>query len=147
MCLHACMSVSACVHECVCMRACVCVCVRAHTRAPGNCLGLFCGCVESVTQLCQTVTQWTVAHQAPLSMGFSRQGYWSGWPCPFPGDLPNLGIEPVAPTLQVDSLPSEPPGKPLWVAVTECNRLDTNIYLSQFWRLEVQDPGSHRLVW
>ena len=39
-------------------------------------------------------TQWTVAHQAPLSMGFSRQEYWSGLPCPPPGDLPDPGIEP-----------------------------------------------------
>ena len=42
------------------------------------------------------VTPWTVAHQAPLSMGFSRQEYWSRFPCPSPGDRPNLGIEPVS---------------------------------------------------
>ena len=58
------------------------------------------------------VTPWTVARQAPLSMGFSRQEYWSGLPFPSPGDLPNPGIEPGSPALQVDSLPSEPPGKP-----------------------------------
>ena len=52
------------------------------------------------------------ARQAPLSMGFSRQEYWSGLPCPPPGDIPNPGIEPRSPTLQVDSLPTEPPGKP-----------------------------------
>ena len=51
---------------------------------------------------------WTVAHQAPLSMGFSRQEYWSGLPYPSPGDLPNPGIEPGSPALQADSLPSEP---------------------------------------
>ena len=45
--------------------------------------------------------------------GFSRQEYWSGLPCPPPGDLPNSGIEPRPPALQADSLPSEPPGKPL----------------------------------
>ena len=45
-------------------------------------------------------------------MGFSRQEYWSGFPCPPPGDPPNPGVEPRSPTLQVDSLPSEPPGKP-----------------------------------
>ena len=50
------------------------------------------------------VTQLTVACQAPLSMGFSRQEYWSGLPCP-PGDLPDPGIQSPAPTLQVDSLP------------------------------------------
>ena len=49
---------------------------------------------------------WTVAHQAPLSMEFSRQEYWSGLPFPFPGDLPDPGIEPGSPALQADSLPS-----------------------------------------
>ena len=47
------------------------------------------------------MTPWTVAHQAPLSMGFPRQEYWSGWPFPSPGDSP--GIEPVSPALQADS--------------------------------------------
>ena len=58
-----------------------------------------------------SVTPWTVAHQAPLSMEFSRQEYWRGLPFPPPGDLPNPGIETVSPSLQVDSLPSEPPGR------------------------------------
>ena len=49
-------------------------------------------------------TPWTVAHQAPLSMGFSRQEYWSESPCPPPGDLPNPGIKPTFPALQVSSL-------------------------------------------
>ena len=57
-------------------------------------------------------TPWTVAHQAPLSMRFSRQGYWSGLPFPSPGDLPDLGIEPGSPALQADSLPTELQGKP-----------------------------------
>ena len=57
------------------------------------------------------VTPWTVAHQASLSIGFSRQEYWSGWPFPSPGDLPDPGIEPVPPTSQADALPSETPGK------------------------------------
>ena len=56
---------------------------------------------------------WTVACQAPLFMEFSRQEYWSGLPCPSPGDLPNPGIEPRSPVLQADSLPSEPPEKPI----------------------------------
>ena len=56
-------------------------------------------------------TRWTVAHQAPPSMGFSRQKYWSGLPFPSPGDLPDPGIEPRSPTLQADALTSEPPGK------------------------------------
>ena len=54
---------------------------------------------------------WTVVRQAPLSMGFSRQEYWSGLPFPSPGDLPNPGIAPRSPALQADALSSEPPGK------------------------------------
>ena len=57
-------------------------------------------------------TPWTAACQAPLSMGFSRQEYWSELPFPPPQDLPNPGIEPRSPALQADALPSEPPGKP-----------------------------------
>ena len=57
------------------------------------------------------VTPWTAAHQAPLSMEFSRQEYWSGLPFPSPEDLPNPGIEPRSPALLADSLLSEPPGK------------------------------------
>ena len=54
-----------------------------------------------VAQLCLTlVTAWTVAHKAPLSLGFSRQEYWRGLPFPSPGDLPNPGIEPRSPALQ-----------------------------------------------
>ena len=60
-----------------------------------------------------SVTQWTVARQAPLSMEFSSQEYWSGLPCPPPGDLPNPGIEPRSLALQADSLLSEPPEKPM----------------------------------
>ena len=53
------------------------------------------------------VTPWTVACQAPLSMGFSKHEYWSGLPFPSPGDLPNPGIEPGPPALQADSLSTE----------------------------------------
>ena len=56
-------------------------------------------------------TPWTVALQAPLSMGFSRQEYWSGLPFLSPGDLSDPGIKPRSPALQVDYLSSEPPGK------------------------------------
>ena len=52
------------------------------------------------------------ARQAPLSMGFSRQEYWSGLPCPSPGNIPDPGIEPLSPALLADSLPSEPQMKP-----------------------------------
>ena len=61
-----------------------------------------------LVQLCLFVTPWTAAHQAPLSMEFSRQRYWSGLPFPSPGDLPNPRIEPRSPVLQVDSLLSDP---------------------------------------
>ena len=57
-------------------------------------------------------TPWTVTCQAPLSMGFSRQEYWSGLPLPSPGDLPDPGIEWESPALEADSLLSGPPGKP-----------------------------------
>ena len=66
-------------------------------------------------------TPMTVAHRAPLSMGFSRQEYWSGLPCPSPGDLPDPGIKPGSPTLQMDSLPSEPPGKPISLVILAYN--------------------------
>ena len=59
------------------------------------------------------VTPWTVAHQAPPTMGFSRQEYWSGLPFPSPGNLPDLGIKPRSPALWADALTSEPPGKPI----------------------------------
>ena len=59
------------------------------------------------------VTTWTVACQAPLFMGLPRQEYWSGVPFPSLGDLPDPGIEPMSPELEADSLPSQPPGKPV----------------------------------
>ena len=59
-----------------------------------------------------SATPWTGAHQAPPSVGFSRQEYWSGLPFPSPGGLPDPGIEPRSPALQADALTSEPPGKP-----------------------------------
>ena len=58
------------------------------------------------------MTSWTVAYQAPLSVGFSRLEYWSGLPFPSPGDLPNPGIEPMSPALAGGFFTSEPPGKP-----------------------------------
>ena len=56
-------------------------------------------------------TPWTVAHQAPLSMGISKQAYWSRLPCPPPGDLPDAGMEPASPALETDSSPTELRGK------------------------------------
>ena len=65
-------------------------------------------------------TLWTVAHQVPPSMGFSRQEYWGGLPFPSTGDLPNPGIEPGFPTLEADALTSEPPGKIYRVHHVKC---------------------------
>ena len=81
--------------SCVCV--CVCVCVYAHQLSH---VKLF-------------ATPWPVACQAPLSMGFPRQEYWSGLPFPPPGDLPDPGIEPVSPALVGRFFSTEPPGKPL----------------------------------
>ena len=69
---------------------------------------------ESVSHVWFFATPWTVAHQAPLSMEFSKQEYWSGYLFASPGALPEPGITLRSPELQADSLPSEPPGKPLW---------------------------------
>ena len=77
-----------------------------------------------------SATPWTVAHQATLSMEFSRQEYWSGLPCPPPGDLPNPGIEPRSLKLQVDSLLSEPPGKPKNTGMESLSLLQ-GIFLTQ----------------
>ena len=65
--------------------------------------------VKSLSCVRLFVTPWTVAYQAPLSLGFSRHQYWNGLPFPSPRDLSNPGIEPRSPALQADSLPSEPP--------------------------------------
>ena len=69
--------------------------------------------VKSLSRVLLIMTPWTATYQAPPSMGFSRQEYWSGVPLPSPGDLPDPGIEPRSPTLQTDTLPSEPQRK-LW---------------------------------
>ena len=69
--------------------------------------------VETHSNYMDHKTQWTFGILKPPSMGFSRQGYWSGLPFPSPGDLPDPGIEPGSPAFQADALTSEPPGKPL----------------------------------
>ena len=92
----------------------------------------------SVAQLCPTLQDpMDVAHQAPLSMGFSRQEYWSGLPCPSPGVLPDAGIKPRSPALQVGSLPSELPGKPKVQCICE---LYTLCYLTELLMLDRQCP-------
>ena len=73
-------------------------------------------CVVSRSVVSNSAAPWAVARQAPVSMEFSRQDYWSGLPFPTPGDLPDLGIDPgspVSPELQADSLPTKPTEKPL----------------------------------
>ena len=72
--------------------------------------------LSSFSQFRLFATLWTVAHQAPLSIDFSRQEYWHGLPCPSPGYLPDPGIKPsspMSPALQANFLPIEPLGKPL----------------------------------
>ena len=63
-----------------------------------------------------SVTPWTIAHQAPLSMGFPRQGYRSGLPLPSPGNLPDPGVKPTSPALADRFFMTEPPRKPMWEA-------------------------------
>ena len=72
--------------------------------------------VKSLSRARLFATPWTVADQAPPSVGFSRQEYWSGLPFHSPADLPHSGIEPGSPALQADILPSEPPGKLIYQA-------------------------------
>ena len=69
--------------------------------------------VKSLKSCPALATMWTVACQAPLCMWFSRGDYWNGLPFPSPVDLPDPGIKPMSPALEADSLPSEPPGKPI----------------------------------
>ena len=80
--------------------------------SPWNALFCLSEWVKSISRVRVFATPCTVVYQAPQSMDFSRQEYWSGLPFPSPGDLPNPGFEPGSPTLQADALPSEPPGKP-----------------------------------
>ena len=88
-----------------------------------------------------SVTPWTVARQAPLSMGFSRQEFWSGLPCPPPGDLPDPGVEFRSPALQADSLPSEPPGMPRGLIAVDGIRCED--YPASIHSLVVVQPLSH----
>ena len=73
--------------------------------------------VKSLSHVRLFATPWTVAYQAPSSMGFSRQEYWSGVPLPSPGDLPDSGIEPGSPEFQANTLTSEPPGSYVYYLV------------------------------
>ena len=77
-------------------------------------------------------TSLTVAYQAPPSTEFSRHMYWSGWPCPSPGDFPDPGIEPGSPAWQPDTLLFEPPGKPIWKFGQEVKRDTSSLHLYFF---------------
>jgi len=79
-------------------------------------------------------------------MGFSMQGYWSGLPFPSPGDLPDSGIKPGSPTLQADSLPSEPPGKPLgYYCILPTDFLSLLLYLLT--SFSEQPKGSFKITY
>ena len=86
--------------------------------------------VKSLSRVRLFATPWTIAYQAPPSLGFSRQECWSGLPFPSPGDLPNPRIEPRSPAMQVDSLPAEPQGKPKNTGVSSLSLLQW-IFLTQ----------------
>ena len=81
----------------------------SHQESPSTALKVK---VKSLSCVRLFATPWTKVHQAPPSMGFSRQEYWSGLPFPSPGYLPDPGIEPRSLALQADSLPTELSGKP-----------------------------------
>ena len=88
------------------------------------------------------VTPWTLAHQAPLSMGLSRQEYWSGLPCPPPGALPHPGMEArsvESPALQADSLPAELLGSPMSITII------TKITVCL--PVELQETGADEYKW
>ena len=91
--------------------------------------------VKSLSHVWLFATPWTVAYQAPPSMGFSRQEYWSGLPLPSPGDLPDPRIKPRSPTFQADALTSEPPGKPEILLLIKGAREQTRWALRPLWTL------------
>ena len=99
------MSISWCV--CVCMYLCVYIHTYLHSY--------ICCVLSHFSRVQLFVTLWTIACQAPPSMGFPRKEHWSGLPFPSPGVIPDPGFEPRSPVLQGSSLPFELPGNPTWV--------------------------------
>ena len=99
--------------------------------------------VNSLSRAQLFVTPWTVAPQAPLSMGFSRQEYWSGLPFPSPGDLPEPGIKPSSPSFEAGALTSEPPGKPngceSWT-IKKAKHGRTDAFELWYWRIHLRVP-------
>ena len=106
-------------------------------------------CASSVTSvMSDSVTLWTVAHQAPLSMGFSRQEYWSGLPSPPSGHLPNPGIKPTspaAPALQVDCLPLSHPGSPMTGRLGFKSRHPSSDPPPCFMKMEIRNVKLYRM--
>ena len=91
--------------------------------------------MKSLSHVRLFATPWTIAYQAPLSMGFSRQEYWSGLPFPSPGDLPAPEIKPESPSFQADALTSEPPVKPIslkMVQILAKFKQLTELFLKEF---------------
>ena len=121
-----------------------------------HCLSPF-SSVQLLSHVRLFATPWTAARQAPLSMGFSWQEHWSGLPFPSPGDLPNPGIEPRAPTLQVDSWPSSSREALLqswWLSSIHCGSVKYNpcaapdksrAYLSCTWKCVLCGHSHHVL--
>ena len=114
---------SPCLQGCACFRFGVCLAVlpsthyRTWVQAGAVYTTKVGACVLSCRSPVRLFSPWTIAHEAPLSLGFSRQEYWSGLQCPPPGDPPHPGTKPVSlmsPALAGGSLPPVPPGKPLY---------------------------------
>ena len=107
-------------------------------QVPGPCC-----CLVTKSTLCSPMDY--VASQALLSMGFSRQGYWNGLPCPPPGDLPNAGIEHASPTLAGRFFTTKPPGKPGDPSKFGCTVLDSSPLLRWIQPLTIpsrKEPGA-----
>ena len=103
---------------------------------------------ESESEVAQSYpTLWTVGHQAPLSMGFPRQEYWSGLPFSSPGDLPDPGIKPGSPALQADALTSEPPGKPTFVGSSKKQENSGKTSNSALLTAKAFDFVDHNKLW
>ena len=137
-----------------------------HLFSQGCLLSFYSG-GSLVAKSCLTLaTPWTVVHKAPLSMGFSRQEYWSGFPFPTSGELPHPGIEPESPSLQADSWPTEPPDKTfflhfssvqslsrvqlfltVWIAARQASLSITNSWsLLKLMSIELVVPSNHLIL-
>ena len=137
-----------------------------HLFSQGCLLSFYSG-GSLVAKSCLTLaTPWTVVHKAPLSMGFSRQEYWSGFPFPTSGELPDPGIKPDSPSLQADSWPTEPPGKifflhfssvqslshvrlfvTVWIAARQASLSITNSWsLLKLMSIELVMPSNHFIL-